>query len=517
MAKVNTGNVQQYKKAIADTVTTNYEDNEAFELSPKSKLIQITSTCLFKEPKFYGNVEDEANAIIDTARKVAQEDPVFLLKLANYLRNEQYLRTISTYLLVYTANQPELKGRNIVHQYAPKIIQRADELKEAMAMQLQCFGKPIPNSLKKGIAESFKNFDEHQVGKYKKQNTKGAVSFKDVIMLTHPKQPSEIIKKILDKKLKTPITWETELSAKGNKKEVWENLLDSNKLPYMASLRNIRNILNANVSERHIDKLCKFIADAEQVKRSKQLPFRFFSAYKEIENESNPSASQFLDALEDAITVSYENIPKIPGTTLIACDTSGSMQVPISKRSSVERYDIGLLLGAMGSKFTDKCILGMFGDTWKVINTTKRSGIIKDTMYMHTRVGEVGYSTNGFLVIRWANEKKIHVDRFMFFSDNQLWDSTQDRNIHLSESSRIGNSFRRDVHTVYKELLDYRKSINPNARMYIFDLAGYGTTSFPEQDNKVIGISGWSDKIFNFIKTVESDPHAQEKYIQEKF
>jgi hypothetical protein len=297
----------------------------------------------------------------------------------------------------------------------------------------------------------------------------------------------------------------------------YKERIDMKVMNYFAIVRNLRNILNANVSSKHIDKVVKAISNPDAVRKSKLLPFRFFSAYKEIENESNPYASQFLNALEDAIAVSYENIPKIPGTTLIACDTSGSMQVPISKRSSVERYDIGLLLGAMGSKFTDKCILGMFGDTWKVINTTKRSGVIKDTMYMHTRVGEVGYSTNGFLVIRWANEKKIHVDRFMFFSDNQLWDSTQDRNIHLSESSRLGYSFRRDVHTVYKELLDYRKSINPNARMYIFDLAGYGTTSFPEQDNKVIGVGGWSDKIFNFIKTVESDPHAQEKYIQEKF
>jgi hypothetical protein len=226
MAKVNTGNVQQYKKAIADTVTTNYEDNEAFELSPKSKLIQITSTCLFKEPKFYGEVEAESKAIMNTARKVAQEDPVFLLKLANYLRNEQYLRTISTYLLVYTANQPELKGRNIVHQYAPKIIQRADEIKEAMAMQLQCFGKPIPNSLKKGIAESFKNFDSYNFRKYNRKNTKGAVSFKDVIKLTHPKEPSDIIKNILNSTLPKVRTWETIISEKGSSKESWEEVID---------------------------------------------------------------------------------------------------------------------------------------------------------------------------------------------------------------------------------------------------------------------------------------------------
>ena len=50
-------------------------------------------------------------------------------------------------------------------------------------------------------------------------------------------------------KLDIPNTWETKLSSQGNKKEVWEELIMSNSVPYMAMIRNLRNILKAGVSD----------------------------------------------------------------------------------------------------------------------------------------------------------------------------------------------------------------------------------------------------------------------------
>lgn len=51
-------------------------------------------------------------------------------------------------------------------------------------------------------------------------------------------------------KLKTAITWETQVSARGNKAEVWEDLLDQNSLPFMAMLRNLRNLLHVRSCRR---------------------------------------------------------------------------------------------------------------------------------------------------------------------------------------------------------------------------------------------------------------------------
>lgn len=91
-------------------------------------------------------------------------------------------------------------------------------------------------------------------------------------------------------KLETPETWETQISIKGNKAEVWEQLIDHKKLPYMAMLRNLRNMIKTGISEKHHQWVIKKLQDEGAVINSKQFPFRFFTAYEvlaELEEEFN--------------------------------------------------------------------------------------------------------------------------------------------------------------------------------------------------------------------------------------
>ncbi|XP_044278296.1 telomerase protein component 1 isoform X3 [Varanus komodoensis] len=83
-------------------------------------------------------------------------------------------------------------------------------------------------------------------------------------------------------KLPKPVTWDRELSQRGNKTAVWEELIDRGQLPFMAMLRNLRNILRSGVSERHHRRLLERLENKESVIRSRQLPFRFLAAYKSI-------------------------------------------------------------------------------------------------------------------------------------------------------------------------------------------------------------------------------------------
>lgn len=489
--------------------TLNQEGAESFMLDDESKLLNLVSTCMMNEPKFYGNVGEIENQIKELANKI---DPKFLLQLATYTRNELYMRSISIYLLAIAANRSDSK--QYVRSYTPKIVKRADELYESIACYLNSFGKPIPNSLKKGISDTFPNFDEYQIAKYSRKTD---VTFKDVIMLTHAKQPSELIKKILDESLEVPKTWEVEISKNGNKASAWEKLIENKKLPYMATLRNLRNLLNANISDKHLDMVINYLKNEKAVRNSRQFPFRFFSAYIELSGISNsiqkyfrstpkcvlhPRVSDVLDALEEAIYISYENIPYMKGTTLIACDVSASMQDSISKNSKVEHFDIGLLLGAATHKYTDKSITGLFGDIWKQLPLAKKSaGVIANVMSMRSREGEVGYSTNGYKVIRSLNDNKTVVDRILIFTDCQMWDS----------------SHWRDDTTIRQEYDKYKRNVNPNVKLYLFNLNGYGDVSFPESDRSVININGWSDKILKFIEATESNPKAQVDYIKNTY
>ncbi|KAK3603040.1 hypothetical protein CHS0354_037788 [Potamilus streckersoni] len=81
-------------------------------------------------------------------------------------------------------------------------------------------------------------------------------------------------------KLPIPETWETQVSLKGNKASTWEELIDHKKLPFMAMLRNLRNLIKAGISEKHHNWVIKKLTEEGAVVNSKQFPFRFFSAYE---------------------------------------------------------------------------------------------------------------------------------------------------------------------------------------------------------------------------------------------
>ena len=210
-----------------------------------------------------------------------------------------------------------------------------------------------------------------------------------------------------------------------------------------------------------------------------------------------------LDALEKAVSYSADNFPKLSGTsTLIACDVSGSMEKEISKNSSVERFDIGIMLGMIANRFAGNTITGMFGDTFKVLPMSKTDGVLKNTMEMHRREGEVGYSTNGYKVIDYLLDNDIAVDRIMIFTDAQMWDSSRGVRRRRSRSLFGFDDDDYDEISFAEKFLLYQKR-HPGVKLYTFDLSGYGNIMIPQDTRGVCIIGGWSDKIFDFISAFE--------------
>uniref|UniRef100_A0A1A8DN79 Telomerase-associated protein 1 n=3 Tax=Nothobranchius TaxID=28779 RepID=A0A1A8DN79_NOTKA len=94
-------------------------------------------------------------------------------------------------------------------------------------------------------------------------------------------------------KLKEPQTWERLLSLEGNKAATWEKLIDNKSLPFMAMLRNLRNMITKGISEAHHKKILNRLTNQKAVIQSRQFPFRFLAAYKVIMELHNlASASQ---------------------------------------------------------------------------------------------------------------------------------------------------------------------------------------------------------------------------------
>lgn len=486
-------------------VIKNHTNAKAYKMAPEMELYSAVVTTSL-EKTTYENETSRFNRIRKLVRKC---DPVFVAKLAVYARTKMNLRSIPIVLAVELGKIH--KGDNLVSKTIYNIIQRADEITEVLAYY-QIANKRegtkklnrLSKQVQKGIAASFAKFDEYQFAKY---NRKSEVTLKDALFLTHPKATTEneqlLFNKIVQDDLAIPYTWEVELSKVGQQKfaseaernaavtSTWETLIDSNKLGYMALMRNLRNILQAEVSPVHIKKVANYLSNETAVLRSKQLPIRFLSAYKELQLVHSEYSGYLMEAIEEAAKISAQNIQgfDIDTKVLIACDVSGSMFKSISAKSKIMCYDIGLLLAMLLQNRSKNTITGIFGDSWMTYNLPK-DGILRNVIDLKRIEGKVGYSTNGYKVIEELNRTKKVMDKVFFFTDLQLW-----------------NSNYNDKH-IQKEWLSYKRNIAPNAKLYLFDLAGYGQAPLQLEKNDVYLIAGWSDKVFEVMTALENGKKA---------
>jgi hypothetical protein len=509
------------------TKTVNYEGAVAYKPTEKLELMVRTMSFMMSGDSFYEKEKDTSAAIASLIQSISRKDPAYILKLAQFARNEMYLRTVPVFMLVeYAKSGAHLKG---AYKYVPGILQRADEPAEALAYyyatatrngkadekrrrDLEKMGKPytakttppLPDVLEKGIGLALNNFDEYQFGKY---DRKGVVTLKGVLFLTHPKPKSKEQQKLFDKitegTLAIPFTWETHISKNGASKKTWEQVIP--KMPYMATLRNLNNFVKHDVD---LTPVIAKLTNPEAVVNSKQFPYRFFSAYKALAYESEPFGydygtkqknppTKLLDAVNDAMDLSVANVPKIAGKTFIASDNSGSMHSAVSTKSNVAKIDIASLFSAISLSVCAESKVGVFGQTYATVPLSKRSSILDNMEKIRKK--DVGHSTNAWLAIEDILNRNEYFDRIFIFSDMQCYNtySAYSRNDDLAGLVN-----------------QYRKKVNPTCRLYSFDCASYGLLKFPENDPLTCPIAGYSDTIFRFVPMFEESRETMLKSIE---
>ena len=489
----------------ADTIE-NYEGGKAYAMSPELELYTAVVTASLGETT-YEKGDARAERI---ARLVDQVSPEFVARLAVYARTEMHLRSIPLLLLVELARVHN--GDSLVARAVERTVLRADEIMEL----LMCYQWRNPSDdvrkklghlsrqIQNGLQRAFNRFDEYQFAKYDRDNL--AVRLRDALFLVHPKAKDDgqqaLFDKIANRQLAVPYTWETEFSALGQqsfespeKKEEafrtkWEELIRSGKLGYMALLRNLRNLLQADVSQADIERVADRLSDAVRVAGARQLPFRYLAAYRELEEVTSLHTQTVMTALEKAVKCSAANIEGFGehDRVLLAADVSGSMWTPVSKRSTVRNYDIGLLLAMLLRSRCGQVVTGIFGDDWKTVNMPA-DNILMATRQLEKLANTVGYSTNGYKVIDWLIANRLVMDKVMMFTDLEMWDST---------------GRQQDMAFYWKKY----KRLAPKAKLYLFDLAGYGQLPLRLVEGDVCLIAGWSDRVFDVLAAIDRGEDA---------
>ncbi len=377
-----------------------HEGAPAARLSDEQLLRRAVLSCLLFESEFYEDGQEIAKRIDDVAARVAPET---VADLAVEARHRMHLRHVPLLLLRVLARTGA--GRpGLVADTIERVISRADELGEFVALYWRDGKRPLSAQVKKGLARAARKFDSYQLAKY---NRDAPVKLRDVLFMVHAKPKdeaqAETWRKLVDGALESPDTWEVALSAGADKRETFARLLRERKLGYMALLRNLRNMTEAGVDADLIREAVVARRGADRV-----LPFRYVAAARAC-----PQMEPWLDqALSEAIA----EMPLLPGRTVILVDVSSSMTARLSRRSDLTRMDAAATLGAI---VPGDVRLFTFSD--QLVEVPPRRGmagvdvIVKSQPHCGTRLFDAVAELNG----------RASYDRLIIVTDEQATDPSR--------------------------------------------------------------------------------------------
>lgn len=541
MAKFNAKN-----EGVKPTAT-NFMGEMAFKMGDKEELVSTVMTT-FLTNAYYESETEVTKRILSLLDKV---DPLFAAKLAIYARNEGNLRSVTHLVSAYLAKS--ISGQDWGKRFYNKIVIRPDDMSEI----LSCYAslnkmeakdiKKIPNSIKKGFKEALERLDAYQIDKYKMNGRN--LSMIDLVNLFHPKgtqKNAEAYKRLMNGEslegLYSTKILEKEMSAAGKKatttaekaeakEEAISAVLDNVKgMPMMNLLRNLRNIIL--YAPDKVNEACAQLTIKDKVLNSRLLPFRFATAYAEIEKmtyaskepttsiafESDKEAvkvsreefgilkAKVLNAIEDAIQISCLNIPKLEGNVAVLVDHSGSVRGDaggssrVSAFSSTTRAMIGNLFGSMLAYRQDNVYVGLFGDRLISVPMDRSKKLLdfnRDSYNLGAKCGG-GTETGIYDFLRQVVKEKKKVDNVVVFSDCQIGNGKARgyaSGYFTAWYGTSGSDRSEHFHELFKE---FRK-INPQANFIVCNLNQSGGTSVFDKSQRILNIAGWSDKIFDVI------------------
>ncbi len=459
------------KKLQPKANTVNLAGGQAYTQSDKLELVTILLTS-FLEDKYYRSANQTVKRITELVTQIA--DKKFVAKAALYARREAGMRSVSH--LVAGEIGHLVKGQEWTKDFFSRIAYRVDDILEIIAYSKAVHGKVLPNSLKKGLGRALASFDAYQLAKYRKDSADWKLV--DAVNLLHPPH-TEALRQLVNGTLAPADTWETRLTQAGQeadsdedkaarKAQAWADLIDQRKLGYYALLRNLRNILE---DAPHLtDQIVDLLRDKKLIRGSLVMPFRYRTALDALEGNNLPrdNYQKVVRALSEAADISLANVPRFKGRTLIALDCSGSMMGKPMK--------IGSLFAAVLYKVNTADFM-LFSESAKYADLNTDDATLSLAQSIE---GKAAWGGTNFSAI--FEQARGAYDRIIILSDMQSW---------------MGPYCPKEAFSKYV------KKVGQRPKVYSFDLAGYGTLQFPEQD--VYTMAGFSDKTMETIQFLEED------------
>lgn len=524
--------MSKFNKKTEPEMSVNEMGEKAFVLTAKENLVSSVLTT-FLTSSYYESEEEITEKILNAAKEC---DPLFVAKTAIYARTVANMR--STSHLLASSLTTRVTGQEWAKDFYEKIVVRPDDISEILACTYSQDTK-LSHAMKKGFKKAFEKFDAYQLDKYKMNGKRFDIL--SLMNLLHPVPTSktenaytDLIKnqgkslsslyqsKILEKEMseagKNATTEEEKNRAK---REAIEDVLNNLKgMPIFNLLRNLRNIFI--YAPDSIDEACRQLTIENKILKSRLLPFRFASAYKEIEalnykdkiteseitfesekkfklseEEFDKKKQQLLNAIEEALEISCQNIDCFEGNVAVLIDHSGSVRGDAGGPSRVSQFSkttcaaIGNLFGAMLAYKQKDTYVGLFGDELVSCPIDRTKRMLDYASETYREGAKCGPATeNGlYQFLETCIREKKKVDNLVIFSDMVIGNDGTGRWDYTS-------SYSESFQSLFKK---FRK-LNPQCTTVCVNIRSTSGKSVFNRSLNVLEIAGWSTAIFDIIK-----------------
>lgn len=516
MAKFNAAVKTGVQSPIKTTgkVIKNADGKSAFERDTKSELFLLAVSNFVGQDTFYESAKNRDDRYADLVRKVAVSDVDWTHEFINWLRNGAQMRSASIVAAAEAAHAiletrgPSKGSVNWPRRLVEASMARADEPGEFLAYWTSKFGKNLPQSVKKGVADAASRlYNEYSLLKYDTES-KG-FRFADVIQLSHAKakdsKQNDLYSYALNRRygnenvseslnmikarnylMSMPVknrapylklasddavfkasgmTWEALAGwLQGPMdKTAWEAVIPS--MGYMALLRNLRNFQQAGISKNVMTNVLNKLADENEVAKSRQFPFRFLSAYQANKNNLPIAA-----AMELALDASLSNVPALSGRTLILVDRSGSMFWSNDRSMELTLADQAAIFGSAVALRAEAATLVAFGSSSQEVKFRKGDSVLP----MLSKFGDLGGTATNAAIQRWYDGH----DRVILITDEQYNSGSAPK-------------------------------VPANVPMYTWNLGGYRAAHSESGKNKKHTFGGLTDKAWQMIPLLEAGQTGQ--------
>ena len=487
-------------KQIPAATTRNEAGGVAYAFKPEHMLAQYSATgCLTRT--FYASAEAQLDKVLSLANQV---DAEFVAKTAVYARESGFMKDIPALLCAVLAS----RDGELLKKVFPRVIDNGRMLRNfVQIMRSGQTGRKSLGSLPKRLVTEWlntrtdKELFEASVG-----NTP---SLADVIRMVHPRpvdpargalygyligQPHNA--DLLPQQVKDFEAYKAGattvlpqvpfqmLTALNLGKVEWTAI--ANTAPWHMTRMNLNTFARHEVFDKNDDiakKIAIRLRSRDAIQKARVFPFQLLSAFLAASaNKEVPK--RVTEALQDAMEIATENVPKIDGKVYVFTDVSGSMSSPVtgdrgSATTTVRCIDAAALITATILRKNPMAEVLPFGSVVCPTNINPRDSIMTNAKLLASIDGG---GTDCSAPMIELNRRKAKADLVIYVSDNESW---------MDKNSGRGTG----TMAAWMEF----KAHNPKARLVCIDLQPYAHTQAAEADD-ILNIGGFTDQVFTIIQ-----------------